>query len=275
MSDGLNDAQFDFLRELSNELTGNIYDNSKKYLFENRLPSLVRKFQYDSMTALVQDLQSKRRSLPPQLRDEFVDLVTTHETLFFRDLSPFKVLKQVIIPELLQAGKWPVQIYSSACSTGQEAVSIAITLHQSLPAQFSTQFNITATDISASSLNQAKEASYSQLEIQRGMPAKLMMDYFKQQGDRWHFREDLKQHISYRLENLLKPTIRMNRFQIIFCRNMTIYLTKTDVRKIYEYLHSILNPGGYFIVGSSENLIDHKDIFNYHRSEHGIYYTKA
>lgn len=277
MPESLSQQDFNFLKEFAEEMTGSVFDSSKKYLFENRLIGMAKEYKHDSVKSLVAHIQKNRRLLPKPMLASFIDLITTHETLFFRDNSPFAVLKNHLAEKIKE--KRPpnheIKFYSAACSTGQEPISIAITMEEVAEASGQGKYSILATDISEKTIQRARTGQYTQLEVQRGMPAKLLTKYFSMKDGFWHFRPEALRKITYRQENLLKPDFKYTKFDIVFCRNVTIYMDPPKVRKIYEHFHQNLAPEGYLIVGSTENMMEHRDLFTYERTPHGICYAKV
>jgi len=270
----LSDQDFDFLIALSEKWMGSVFSKDKQYLFENRLQSMARRFSYPDVPALVKDLRLKGDLVGTEKKEYFVDLITTHETLFFRDKSPFKCIKELILPDLL-ARTPPVndiKIYSAACSTGQEPVSLAIQMKEGLPP--GKKASIFATDISRAVIDYAKAGTYTQYEVQRGLPTRLLTQYFKQDGENWKLDKELLASIRYQVENLLTPGLKPFKFDLVLCRNVTIYMDKPKVRALYEKIHGGMNPGAYLLIGHSERMSDHTDLFDTIRNEAGIVYKK-
>ena len=253
---------------------GSVFSKEKKYLFENRLVSMAKRFEYSDITALVTDLRAKGDGIGAEKKEYFIDLITTHETLFFRDKSPFKCIKEVILPDFLSRTPAPfdIKIYSAACSTGQEPVSLAIQMSEGLPA--GKKASIFSTDISRAVIDYAKAGVYTQYEVQRGLPTRLLTKYFKQEGESWVLDRDLLSKIRYQVENLLMPGLKPFKFDLVLCRNVTIYMDKPKVRALYEKIHAGMNPGAYLLIGHSERMTDHTDIFETIRHEAGILYKK-
>jgi chemotaxis protein methyltransferase CheR len=270
----LSDKDFEFLAGLSEKWMGSVFSTDKKYLFENRLLSMVRRFEYADIEDLIADFRSKGDAVPSERKEYFIDLITTHETLFFRDKSPFKCIKEIILPDFMERKPSPldIKIYSAACSTGQEPVSLAIQMKESLP--LGKRASIFATDISRAVIDYAKAGAYTQYEVQRGLPTRLLTKYFKQDGEIWQMDQELLSTIRYQVENLLLPGLKPFRFDLVLCRNVTIYMDKPKVRALYEKIHSGMNPGGYLLIGHSERMTDHTDLFEGIRSEAGMVYKR-
>jgi len=278
MSTELNTVDFNFLREYAEILTGSTFSDDKKYLFETRLIGMANEFGFTSTMALVNHLRDKRQKISLEQKNYFIDIMTTHETLFFRDTSPFQILKEYVLPELLNQGKKDFYIYSAACSRGQEPISISLTLSEYLELNSMSPFKyqIIATDISKAAIDYAKQACYTKLEVDRGLTQKQLTQYFEtqSQSNAWMLKEPYLSPITYQIENLLDPISRLAKFDIIFCRNVTIYMDEKKVRKIYEFFYSKLKDGGFFFVGHSERMAGHRDLFDYINTGVGSVYRK-
>jgi chemotaxis protein methyltransferase CheR len=275
MSEEINATDFKFLVQLSEEWMGSVFKEDKKYLFENRLLSMVRRFGYSSISELIQDLRSNTKNFPTDKKNFFIDLITTHETLFFRDKTPFLCMKDVIQPDFLKQQLKNIHFYSAACSTGQEPVSLAMQMSEWCMLNPGIEFSIFATDISEACLQYAQDGSYTQYEMQRGIPIKLLNKYFSQHDTNWVFKPEYKKLIQYKLENLLTPIPKLFKFDLVFCRNVTIYMDKDKVRKVYEKIHETMKKGAWLVIGHSERMTDHPDLFEFVKTEAGIIYRRT
>ena len=275
MIEEISATDFKFLVQLSEEWMGSVFGEDKKYLFENRLLTMVRHFGYASLAGLIQDLRANSANISKDKKDFFIDLITTHETLFFRDKTPFLSMKEVIQPDFLNRQLKKINIYSAACSTGQEPVSIAMQMSEWCMTNPGISFSIHATDISEACLQYAKDGIYTQYEVQRGMPIKLLNKYFSQKDTNWELRPEYRKLINYELENLLQPKVKRVKFDLVFCRNVTIYMDKFKVRKVYEKIHESMNQGAWLVIGHSERMTDHPDLFEFVKTEAGIIYRRT
>ena len=234
---------------------GIVLKKDKAYLIENRLQPLIEEYCFSSF----QDLIAKAKD-SLQLTNHIVDLMTTNETSFFRDKRPYELLKEKLLPD------WQVNwgqksghlnIWSSACSTGQEVYSIAITLMEYFKGDcFSHNIKIKATDISDSAIAKASRGQYSNYEVSRGLDAVQLKRYFTREDAYWKIRDELRGMTYFEKMNLLQPKVESKRFDIIFCRNVAIYFSKTDRRRLFQSLSSCLNDDGVLIIGATESLFD-------------------
>lgn len=252
----LNEPSIFRLCQLVEQLCGIALDDSKMYLIRGRLRPLLEEFGFTDIDQLTRDAE---RPSQTQLRDRLVDALTTNETLFFRDRSPFDALRENILPELRKqsAVRRPrLRIWSAACSTGQEPYSIAMTLIDCLPDLNQWDVSILATDISQDALQRARSGIYASHEIDRGLSHQVRDRFFTRHGDKWAIQPEIRRMVRFEVQNLHRPPVNPGPFDVIFCRNVAIYF-KADLRKaLFERLTSVLTPDGYLFVGCSESLHD-------------------
>ena len=246
----------DAVCNLVDDLCGICWDESKAYLIESRLASIVEETGCDNY----QDFARKvRAELVPGLKEKVVDAVTTNETLWFRDSSPFDALQHKVIPEMIDEKSNTIfprrlRIWSAACSTGQEPYSIAMTIADLLPDFEEYDIQILGTDISPSAVEQAKNATYGELEMSRGMDAMRLSRHFDKIGAQWQVKERIRSRCNFKQMNLHDPFTAMGPFDVIFCRNVAIYFTEEDQKALFNKLADLLTPNGWLFPGSAESL---------------------
>lgn len=244
------------LCDLVEELCGVALDQSKLYMIRGRLRPLLEEFGFADYDTLARDAQRPSRI---DLRDRLVDALTTNETLFFRDRSPFEALKSEIIPAMkikANSQRPKLRIWSAACSTGQEPYSIAMTLSETIGNLSSWDVSILATDVSPSALQRAKQGIYAEHEMSRGVNDAMRSKYFTKRGDNWEVNSELKRAIRFDVHNLHKLSPAAGPFDVVFCRNVAIYFKKDARAAVFDRLASKLTTDGYLIVGCSESLHD-------------------
>ena len=238
------------------EICGIHLDESKGYLLETRLGGLLS----ESGAANFSELFYKVKTDPSaRLRGRIIDAITTNETSFFRDTSPFDLLRHKIIPDLIDrrsknGGRIPIRIWSAACSTGQEAYSTGIVLKELLGDLSGYDIRILGTDISNKVVAQASYGEYNRLELERGLPPEALMRHFTASGDRWRIRDEIRAMATFRTMNLLEPFSFPNPFDIIFCRNVAIYFTEADKTRLFRNLARCLAKDGALIIGATESI---------------------
>jgi len=257
----LDSKDIDAVCDLVDELCGIYWDESKAYLIESRLENLVNQQGCENYQDLVRKV---RTEVVPGLKEQVIDAVTTNETLWFRDNSPFEAIKNKLIPELIDnkaTSPFPrrLRIWSAACSTGQEVYSIAMTLAKTLPDFKDWDIQILGTDISPAAVKHASDGVYNSLEIGRGMDQEQLKKHFIKQGETWKVSDDLRGMCSFHQRNLHKPFTDLGPFDIIFCRNVAIYFGDQERVSLFERLAEVLSVDGWIMVGSSESLTDMGD----------------
>ena len=236
-------------------LCGIALDDSKTYLVEGRLGGLASTKGFGSFRQL---LGAARAEPTGALERSIVDAITTNETLFFRDTSPFDLLRHKIIPELIdrraRTGSARIRIWSAACSTGQELYSIAIILKELLgdPDRYGVQ--LFGTDISDDAVARASKGVFGAIEIARGLSDELRNKYFTARGGGWQIRDELRAMATFKKLNLMREFSALGRFDVIFCRNVAIYFNEADRRTLFGRMERALEPGGCLVIGSMESL---------------------
>lgn len=261
----MTEAEFAHIQHFLLKRTGIVISSEKRYLVETRIEPLCRQHRIGGLAEVVQRLRLGDRAMETLV----IDAMTTNETLFFRDRLPFEVFEQHVLPNLISARKarGKIRIWCAACSTGQEPYSLAMILDEHKAALRGIEVEILATDISERVLEQAREATYSQFEVQRGLPVKQLMKYFTQEGLRWKLSPEIARQVTFRNLNLLDSFRHLGAFDFIMCRNVLIYFNEQTKRDIYKRLAAVMEPdssvifgGAESILGLSEDLAMHKDV---------------
>ena len=236
------------------ESCGLVLDETKGYLIESRLSTLVEQYGCTDYAQLCTRARADR-----QLASKVVDAITTQETLFFRDNSPYNALQYKALPELIDAKAGSpfakrLRIWSAACSTGQEPYSIAMLLLETLPDPHSWNVSVLGTDISDEAVARASRGHYAEHEVRRGLPPAKLQKYFHAEGNGWRINDEVRSLVSFRRLNLLEPLTPLGTFDIIFCRNVAIYFDAPTRDDLFLRLAERLSPEGYLFTGSSESL---------------------
>jgi chemotaxis protein methyltransferase CheR len=247
-------------------------DDSKGYLIENRLASLVEDTGCGSYGALLQ----KARTDPSRALDRrIIDAITTNETSFFRDTAPFDLLRQKLIPEMAdrsRTGGSGIRIWSAACSTGQELYSIAIVLKELLGDPDRYGVRLMGTDISDDAVARASRGIFTPIEFSRGLTEAQRTKYFAPAAGGWRIRDEIRAMASFRKMNLMSDLTALGRFDIIFCRNVAIYFTERDRIALFEKMQRALETNGCLIIGSMESLNGVSPQFESKRHMRSVYY---
>ncbi len=265
----MNSQDFEFITQLLRKRAGIVLTIDKMYLLESRLAPLARKEGLPSIDDLIQVVRSRRDE---RLITQVVDVMTTNETFFYRDKTPFDHLKEAILPILGQARRGQrIRIWCAACSTGQEPYSIAMMLDQMPQLTGGVPVEIVATDISDRCLDRARQGLFTQFEVQRGLPIQTLMQYFTQQDDHWRISERMRQMITFRKLNLMDPAYNLGKFDIVFCRNVLIYFDTPTKAEVFERIAQSMNPGGFLLLGAAESVIGNTQAFETAQDRRGLY----
>ena len=256
----LTQAEFIYVSTLVRREASIVLAPGKEYLVEARLIPVARAVGAANVNEFIADLQRKPN---PTYQRRIIDALTTNETSWFRDREPFAALTDVVLPELVKsrAAARKVRLWSAASSSGQEAYSLAITLQENLPPGWA--FDIMGTDISTEMVKRAETAEYSQVEVNRGLPASQLVQYFERAGAHWRITASLRRNVSFRLMNLTAPLPAMPPFDIIFLRNVLIYFDVATKRTVLQNVAKLLRPDGWLFLGAAETTIGIDD--NYER----------
>lgn len=259
------------------DISGIHLDESKGYLLESRLNPLLTSYNLSGYHDL---LRMAKSDSSKDLQEKIIDAVTTNETFFFRDKTPFTILQYKLIPELIDRRKKlyksnniPIRILSAACSTGQELYSIAITLLEEIPNINSYDISILGVDIADEVVAKASYGKYGKFEVERGMSPALLRKYFNPVENGWRIKDKVRVMGNFKKVNLLDTFSNIGYFDIIFCRNVAIYFKYNDKVKLFKRLARILEPDGALIVGGSESLSGVAPDFQVNHYLKGIYYT--
>ena len=253
---------------------GIVLGENKLYLVRSRLMPLVREFNYDSLTKLVQTITSGHNST---LKERAIDAMTTNETLWFRDRYPFDLLSNLLFPDI-SLRKTKVRIWSAACSSGQEPYSIAMLIleyKKRNPRAFPGGVEIVATDLSADMLKRASEAKYDPLSLGRGLLENHKTTYFTTaEAGHMQLKPEVRSLVTFKMLNLLESYASLGTFDVIFCRNVLIYFSQANKRKILQQIAASLQSQGALFLGASESLSDLAGQFDMIRCNPGLYYRK-
>ncbi|MEM8941472.1 MAG: protein-glutamate O-methyltransferase CheR [Pseudomonadota bacterium] len=245
---------------------------SNSYLIETRLGPLLEELSVSSYQQLCQ-----RSRMDPRVLNRVIDEISTSETLFFRDKTPFDCLKFKLIPDFMDktAGRAErLSIWCAACSTGQEVYSVALACAEVLSPAELARVQIIGTDISDQSIRRASSGVYSQFEVERGFPVDQRERYLERDGDRWRVRENLRSIVSFRHMNLLEGYEKLVKFDVVFCRNVAIYFDAATNRDIFERIALQLKPDGSLVIGASESLRDLNLVFERQEYMNSVFYKR-
>jgi chemotaxis protein methyltransferase CheR len=254
-------ADFDYIAQLVWRRSAIVLEPGKEYLVESRLTPLARREGGEKISDLVARLQSSPET---DLHAQVVDAMTTNETSWFRDRLPFDALSAHILPELMvkRARERRLTIWSAGCSSGQEPYSIAMILTAAMAMHPGWSLQIIATDLSEECLAKAKRGRYGQLEVNRGLPAQLLVSNFERQGMEWEVKSSIRSMVEFRSLNLARPFDSVvGSPDVIFLRNVLIYFDIETKKQVLKRVRSVLKPDGYLFLGGAETTLNVDEAF--------------
>ena len=252
-------VDYGYLRQVVYGLSQNVLDPSRDYLFDTRLAKLLRNQGMGHLEELVSRLKMRK---DPTLERAIAEAMTINETSFFRDGRPFELLKGELLPKLIESKRMTrsLRFWSAACSTGQEAYSLAMMILEHFPMLASWNIRIEGTDISAEVVERAQEGRYHRIEMNRGLPARFVVRYFDHVGEDWTVKPEVKRMTNFRQANLCGPSLPFNRaddhFDVIFLRNVMLYFSQDTRKTLLANIHRVLSADGVLFLGSSEQPAD-------------------
>ncbi len=238
--------------------TGQQIAANRTWRIETALKPLLRARQLDTLDALVADLLADRTG---SVSDAIVDALLNQETSFYRDTGVLENIVAALDAPDAPGGRRRPRIWSAACSSGQEPLSLAMLFAERAAQTGAPEPEILATDVSETAIARARAGRYTQFEIQRGLPVRRMITWFDAIDNEWVAKPDLVRRISYRRHNLVGEAAPAGPFDVILCRNVLIYLSPQLRQQIFLQLARVLRPGGLLVLGAGETVIGQSDAF--------------
>jgi chemotaxis protein methyltransferase CheR len=254
------DTDYAYLRQLVLSESANLIDASRNASFETRLTPIARRAGASTVKGLVDMLRVDETA---HLHRAVAEAMTINETSFFRDGKPFEVLRERILPRLIaqNSAKRRMWIWSAASSTGQEAYSVAMTICEYFPELVDWDVRIVGTDISRQVVEYAAQARYRRLEVNRGLPARMLVKYLVRHGDEWEMAARLRAMCEFQCVNLCEPMTGLPHFDLVLLRNVLLYFPQADRGAVFREVHRQMAPEGYLLLGAAEQAEDSTDLF--------------
>ncbi|MGE5404013.1 MAG: CheR family methyltransferase [Candidatus Saccharibacteria bacterium] len=278
MSAGLSSQEFALMQKYIEDKCGITLGEDKAYLIETRLSKLLIDSGLNSFEELYHHI---RTSNDQRLVEKVIDAITTHETLWFRDRSPWEIMGEVMLPEyvkmLREGRRFKIRIWSAACSTGQEPYSVAMLIDNYLNRNGISdvrlsQFEIVATDISTTVLDIARLGRYDSISIQRGLGPEYRDKYFANEGRIWLLDDKIKNAVTFKPFNLQADFGAIGRFDLVLCRYVLIYFSEQLRKSVVNKISRVLENDGVLLIGSSEIFNDFSENYESRRFNEGTFY---
>jgi chemotaxis protein methyltransferase CheR len=267
----LNADCLSFVCTLVRERSAIELEASKNYLIEARLAPLAKQKGFNSTEEFVQSVRSKQR---PDLEAPLVQAMTTNETSFFRDIHPFDALRTTILPDMRmkRAGLRSLNIWSAACSTGQELYSIGMLIRENFPDLAAWKINLLGTDLSDDVLERARQAKFTQIEVNRGLNAAMLLKYFQRDGMQWQLKPELRSMGTFTKLNLIEDWRNMPTMDVVFLRNVLIYFAPEVKKQILQKVRKVMAPHGVLFLGAAETTMNLDASFERVQVDKSVYY---
>jgi chemotaxis protein methyltransferase CheR len=245
--------RFQYVQQLVMERSAIVLSAEKAYLVDARLAPLARDLGASDVNEVVDQVRSRK---DPSLEQRVVEALTTNETSWFRDSRPFQALERQVFPELLRqnATTRRLRVWSAASSAGQELYSVAMLLEDKFPQlRAGWKVELVGTDLNTEMVQRASEGLYSTLEVNRGLPASMLVRFFDKQGAHWRVKQSLRDRVSFSRINLAGPWPPMAPFDVVLLRNVLIYFDMKVKTEVLCRAVKQLAPGGYVLLGTAES----------------------
>jgi chemotaxis protein methyltransferase CheR len=270
----MTEAEFEALRVFLKARSGLALSPDKRYLVESRLSSVCTRFKLESLSHLVREIRTSRSIA---LEKATIEAMTTNETFFFRDKTPFDLFQDVLLPKYLKerSSSRRLRIWCAAASSGQEPYSLAMLLKEASVRMPGWHVDIVASDISTEVLEKAKAGLYNQFEVQRGLPIRLLVKYFTQIGDQWQISPEIRSMVDFHYLNLLDDFSRLGPFDIVYCRNVLIYFDAPLKADVLRRIANTMAADGSLLLGASETVLGVTDALTLDPAHRGLYSKTA
>ncbi len=266
----MNIDDFNLVAKILKDRSGLVLGSDKAYLLESRLNPVARKYDLAGVDDLVAMIRAGGNE---KLLVDITEAMTTNESFFFRDQKPFDQFRDLVLPYMLdhRSQAKTLRIWCAACSSGQEPYSLAMLLKEQAAGLAGWTIEILATDLSLEILSKAKEGIYSQFEVQRGLPVRLLVKYFKQDGERWQISDEIRSMVSFKPHNLLHQPQGLQQVDVVFCRNVLIYFDPETKTTILDSISNVMAEDGFLFLGGAETVLGVSERFQLIPGQRGVY----
>jgi len=261
---------FDFISTFLKNRSGLVLTPDKAYLLESRLMPVARKNGMKDLDELIEAVRSGGKNA---LLVDVTEAMTTNESFFFRDTKPFDLFRDFVLPDLMETLKTrkSFRIFCAAASSGQEPYSLAMILKEEAAKLTGWRHEIIGTDISREILDKAEAGSYTQFEVQRGLPIQMLIKYFTQVEEQWQINQDIRDLVKYKEYNLLGDLKPLGQFDVVFCRNVLIYFDRETKGRVLDAIAGLMPEHGILFLGGAETVLGISERFKPVQGQRGVY----
>ena len=261
--------EIELIRRIVQARSGLVINPDKTYRIETSLAPVARRLGYGDISEMIRDIQAKRDN---DLMWAVTEALANTETSFFRDRAPFQQFREEILPELaLSRDGAPIRIWSAACATGQEPYSLAMIVDDEASKYPGLKIELFGSDLSERCLEKAQSGLYTQFEVQRGLPIRLLVRHFEKDDETWRLSPRIRQSVRWRRVNLLADLTGLGQFDVIFCRNVISGFDRDVARRVLDQLAAALPEDGRLILGIEETGSDYTDALRPVSGRRGVY----
>ena len=265
------ESDYAYLREVVMTQSANMIDSSRNALFDTKLTSIAKMAGASNLEDFVHLLRSDR---PAHLHRAVAEAMTINETSFFRDVKPFEVLRDAILPQLIgnRRRERRLRIWSAASSTGQEAYSLAMTIVEHFPEAALWDVKIIGTDISRQVVEYAQRGRYRRLEVNRGLPARMLLKHMTRDGEEWEVQPRVRAMCDFQYVNLCVALPKLPVFDLVLLRNVLLYFSQEDRCSVFRSVHRQIASDGYLLLGNAEQAEESTNLFEVEFSANSYFY---
>lgn len=243
---------FEYLVDLLKENAGWEFDEEQYFIVDKKISNFIREKGYTSVEELISELKTGNKPLISRV----VESMAFSDTSFYRDYDVFNRFEESILPNIRESNRASkkIRFWSLGCSTGQEAYSIAFAIKRKFIGLDNWDINILGTDISSFAISKAQRGIYNNFEVQMGLSAKMILEFFHQEDGQWVVNNETAKMVEFRRYNMLDNLTFTSKYEVIFCRNVLRYFTSEHRKNILKQISRCQHKGGILYLGKNEHI---------------------
>ncbi len=264
---------FEFLIALLKDNAGWEFDEEQYFVVDKKISNIVREKGYSSTEELIANLKTENR----QLIANVVEEMAFSDTSFYRDYDVFNQFENHLLPSIREnnRSRKKIRFWSLGCSSGQEAYSIAFAIKRKFIGLDNWDVSILGTDISSVGIAKAQRGLYNNFEVQMGLSAKSILEFFYKDDDNWHVNNDVMKMLEFRRYNMLDDVTYTAKYEVVFCRNVLRYFAKEYQDAILQKISNCQNESGILCLGKNEYIPGIEKYYNKLEGTNCFYVNKS